>query len=463
MPETAWKIGSRIAAGVDYAWLHKIVESLHTGAPSKWAILCVCFKDDPAPLPALDLHRRLFTSEGAGTMNMVEFFSDMTHGQLDLGDSRVFGWYRLDRPRSDYVGNVYPEPSGKLNRNGLLDAARASATADKVDLSAFDGVVVSAYGSTDLCGWLGGMAALCDANSLRPSLLGQEMGHGYGLDHARRDGSNDDYRDPWDVMSTAAYPDRQAANPNYEQIGPGLNASCMRSRGWLDEKRVWQGPWTGFDSTITLRPLHHRNLAGYLAAQVGGYLVEFRVRDRWDAAIPRAAVLVHRFADNHSYLMPAVNGDEDLVEGDRFEAGRADIILRPHVVVNVLDIDEGGRTAKLQLSWRPPQPPDRYHEIFGHLFGGVAVDGGGGVIVNGQFHPVPPRGPEYGLLSALGQYLATDSTGSVAAGNQVKRDLLRQVVKQALTLHAAIEEVTHSPPGYGQGHHPMRDNETHQR
>lgn len=434
-------------AAFDYAWLDRIIATLHGGAPSKWAILCVCFKDDPTSLPALDHHRKLFTNEGAGTMNMVEFFSDMSHGQVDVGDSKVFGWYRLDRPRSDYVGNVYPQPAGKLNRNGLLDAARAAATADKVDLSKFDGVVVSAFGGTDLCGWVGGMAALCDANSLQPSLLGQEMGHGYGLDHARLNGSTADYQDPWDVMSTAAWPDRQAANADYVSIGPGLNSACMRSRGWLDEKRVWTGPYAGFDTVVTLRPLHHRHLSGYLAAEVGPYLVELRVRERWDAAIPRPAVLIHRFQDNHSYLIPGSSGSEDLSEGDRFEVGSAVQVWRPHMVVQVLDVDEGGRTAKIQLSWRPAQLLEKF-DVVGKIFGGVAVDGGGGVLVNGQFHPVPPRGPEYQLLSALAQALSTDVTPSVAAGTQYRRDLLRRVVGHALAMHAELDEVTHSPPGF---------------
>jgi hypothetical protein len=100
---------------------------------------------------------------------------------------------------------------------------RQAAIADGVDLSRFAGVVVSMAGSVDLFGYLGGMAAFCDSLSLQPSLLGQEMGHGYGLDHARRDWSHDDYQDPYDVMSTAnAY---EATHPEWENVGPGLCAA----------------------------------------------------------------------------------------------------------------------------------------------------------------------------------------------------------------------------------------------
>ena len=59
------------------------------------------------------------------------------------------------------------------------------------------------------------------------------MGHGYGLDHSRRDGADADYQEPWDIMSTlAAY---SAPDPDYANRGPGLNAWNMRGRGWLDE------------------------------------------------------------------------------------------------------------------------------------------------------------------------------------------------------------------------------------
>jgi len=46
-------------------------------------------------------------------------------------------------------------------------------------------------------------------------------------------------------------------NPDYTDIGPGLNAQNIRSRGWLEESRVWTSVG-GFDATVTLRPLHWR-------------------------------------------------------------------------------------------------------------------------------------------------------------------------------------------------------------
>ena len=362
-----------------------------TTIPTPWAVLLVKFADDPNPDPDKTIYERLFTTAGAGTDNMVKFFADMSHGQLDLSASKVFGWYRLSANRSSYVGNVYPQPAGKLNRNGLLDAARAVAAAAGVDLSKFSGVVVSAYGSTDLCGWIGGMAALCDQHSLQPSLLGQEMGHGYGLDHARRDGSPDDYQDPWDVMSTAAWPWMEEPETEYTDVGPGLNAWCMRSRGWLRESRVWSSP-DAFDATVTLRPLHRPDLPGFLAAQLGPYLAELRVPERWDGAIGDATVLVHRFEDNHSYLMTGSAGQQALTAGSVFEVGRLDWIYAPYTRLDVIAIDVHAETATLHLSHRTASPRPRVPEEVGLILGGIAVGGDG--------NRDPARGPHQASTAA---------------------------------------------------------------
>ena len=37
--------------------------------------------------------------------------------------------------------------------------------------------------------------------------------------------------------------------------------------------------------------------------------------------------------------------------------------------------------------------PGRQYEAGGYIVGGVAVDGGGGLVVNGVYHPVDPWGP----------------------------------------------------------------------
>ena len=413
---------------------------------SSWAVLLVKFSDDPAGDPDLTIYEKLFTSAGAVTDNMLAFFSDMSHGCLDLSGSRVFGWYTLSARRSDYVGNVYPQPAGKLNRNGLLDAGKAAAIAAGVDLTRFDGVVVSAYGSTDLCGWIGGMAALCDQHSLQPSLLGQEMGHGYGLDHARRDGSTADYQDPWDVMSTAAWPWMEEPNPDYTDIGPGLNAWNMRSRGWLDESRVWSASGA-FDTTVALRPLHWRELSGFLAAQIGPYLVEFRVPERWDAAIGDAVVLVHRFEDNHSYLMAADDGAQPLTRGSVFTRGRDDWLYQDYYRVEVTALDPHQHTATLHLRARPRIPFPRVPQIVGTIVGGIEVDGDGILILpGGKIVHVPPRGPILELLTQIATLAETELTGDVALGLATRRSLLRSIVASSEALYDENDLVSTSPP-----------------
>ncbi len=427
-----------------------VLDELQGRIRSPWAILLVRFSDDKGPSPALKKYQDLFTSKSTD-LNMVEFFSDMSHGRLDVSGSKVFGWYTLAAKRADYVGNVYPQPAGKLNRNGLLDLARATAAAAGVALGDYSGVVVSGFQHVDLCGWVGGMAALCDSFSLTPSLLGQEMGHGYGLDHARLDGSADDYRDPWDVMSTAAYPSFQAPHPEFDTAGPGLNACSMRSRGWLDETRVWVSPTPDAEVRIQLRPLHRTDLPGFLAAQLGPYLVEFRAKERWDAAIPRPCVLVHRFELNHSYLMPAQDGSQDLVKGSRFVAGNPSVLLRDFFEVEVTDIDAAGQTATILLRQRAAHNV-RLPDLVAEVFGGVAVDGGGRVFVNGKVHIVPPRSPVLALLEQVGRYIevGTYETG-VDTALAAQREALAGIVRIAIALHSEARAISGHPPGYTTG------------
>jgi hypothetical protein len=422
------------------------IGALTRGEASPWAVLVVRFSDDPDPTTSLATYENVFTSAGTGTMNVVDYFHEMSHGHIDVSGTQVFGPYTLDRPRADYVGNVYPQPKGKLNRNGVLDLARATATSAGIDLSEFAGVVVCGTPTLDMCGWVGGFAALCDDSSRQPSLLGQEMGHGYGLDHSRRHGSEDDYQDAWDTMSTAgAY---MASHPTYGAVGPGLNAWNMRLRGWLRESRVHViASNQSADETVVLRPLHSRELSGTLALDVGNYLVEFRVRERWDAGIPRSCVLVHRAGDNRSYLMQGQSGNADLVAGDRFEVGLANLPFGEHVLVEVQSIDEAGKAATVHVVYRPNVKPDVPRLDGGQLFGGITVDGGGFIVIGGKVIPVPPRGPVYDLVVSVGRLLEATEESHRLGQPAIRSRALQHVVRSVGGVARDIELVTHTPPG----------------
>ena len=185
------------------AFLSPVIAGFFSGLLARqrtpWLVVVIRFKDDP-PIVVFDglpngkridvlaHHRRLFTKAGTGTMNMVDYFLDNSHGKIDVSDSEVVGVYTIPYKRADYIGNVAtaagqdrPRRSARCRTGGGI---RPQDRPDRVL-----GVVVCGYTPLDLCGWVGGMAALCDLNSLSPDLLGQEMGHGYGSDHSGLDGS----------------------------------------------------------------------------------------------------------------------------------------------------------------------------------------------------------------------------------------------------------------------------------
>lgn len=171
-----------------------------------------------------------------------------------------------------------------------------------------------------------------------------------------------------------------ANDPNYTLVGPGLNAWNMRRRGWLLEHRVWTAWRQGVDTTVVLRPLHRRDLDGYLAVEIGPYLIELRVPDRWNANIGLPSmivpvVLVHLFDANQSYLMPGTAGEQGLLQGSRFQVGNLDqpYLFEFSLGVDALQIDPVGLSAKLRLRYRPAVNDG----IQGQTFGGVDRGGGG--------------------------------------------------------------------------------------
>jgi hypothetical protein len=393
-----------------------------------WAILLCKWNDMLTEAKPRSFFEKLFTASGRGSRNMVDFFEDMSHGSVDVGGSQVFGWLTLPKQRSDYKGSG-ANPQGRMD---LINWAKQAATAAGINLSPFLNVVICMNATptvgTDLFG--GGAGVVCDTNVLHGSILGQEMGHGYGLDHSRRDGTTADYTDPWDVMSTwdGCW---MAPHNDYALIGPGLNAANMRGRGWLDETRVWALRWPAMNQLVELRPLHRRDLAGHLAAELpapGGQgrtlLIEFRVREGWDAAMPRSAVLIHRFEGNRSYLMQGQSGRSDLVDGDIFDYGSEKFPYHPYGRVEVVQIDDSSRTATLRLSYRLAsallgdchplgRPPELPYKV--------------ALVLPDRIVPISPWDRVVSVLEQLAVYTSVDSVTDPIARDAVRRSALVEI------------------------------------
>lgn len=430
---------------------------------SRWAILLLRFNNEQnlsASAPPLDFYERLFTGKGAGTLNIPSFFSDMSHGQLDLSESKVFDWMTINANRSDYVGNVLNKdvPKGKFNRNGLMALGYQTALANKVPLNEYQGIVYSFAGLIDLFGVLGGMAAVCDTGSLWPSLLGQEMSHGYGLDHSRADGSLTDYLDIWDIMSTNVGGTFSTADANYNFVGPGMNAWNMRSRGWLDESRVWKPLFEHFGTQdVVLRPLHRRDLTGYLAAELGPYLVEYRVPERWDTGLEGGSgILVHRFVDwdNRSYVMgpPAAEELTSLFAahpqkaGEIFQVGNESNIFDVMYRCEVLAINDPAHTATIRLSYRAaaeqPSPHQRPYQI-----GPLGSDGGGLYVQGETVHRIPPYGPIVEIMQQVAAHANAASIRDPAIRSLAQAAALQGIALQAANAIRALDPIrAPSPP-----------------
>jgi hypothetical protein len=376
---------------------------------------------------------QMFTAAGSGTLNVVDWFQDNTHGQIDMTGNQVFGWLTLTETLADYNNK---RTNGTYGRWKIIDLGRAAAVAAGIDLSTFAAVVVVTNVGVDLFGGLGGVCCTAVTAGLRyweihaaPSVLCQEMIHALGIyEHTRRHGSQADYQDPYDVMSifTSAL---GGHHPNYagRPIGPGLNAAFMERCGWLDHTRAGS-----FQQPVVLRPLHRRDLSGPLYLPIDRYYVEYRPSRRWDTGLP-SVVLVHYIADSTSYLAA------ELRVGEEFSWGNPLSIFEPHGTIRVDAIDDNAETATISAALTPAFPVPVAGPAWS-LFQSEFAGGAGWVILGGKLIPIPPRSPALQLIEAA---VALVNMNSIQLDPALKMTALTSIYAQALTqVRAAYEELT---------------------
>jgi hypothetical protein len=360
----------------------------------KLAILLCKFSDSAeTETNPESFYEDLFTKRGTGGLN--DYWIAASLGAINLDGSQVFGWKTLETTRAAFL-SAHPGRGDKVR--GAIDAFQLDQTQYVAFVAIFNADMTD--GGTEpprfvLANWPG------DVNV---TFLAHETGHVFGLEHSfdhstrKLDPSyqEGEYYDRHDIMSTWNV-DGDTGH-RFSPRGPLLNVANLDRLGWLPAARVWHAMKNSSHSyEVDIVALEHPEVAGYLAAQAGGWIAEFRMPDGFDGGLARPAVLFHdESANPNSYIIASdsVNNIHEWQPGqvhgnslifDRFGGTRT----------TVVSFDLQKKTARLRIQVKATKPPFiDPAEIFGIGIGQLPRHGVILVLKNGKIIPIPVPGPE---------------------------------------------------------------------
>jgi hypothetical protein len=347
----------------------------------KLAVLLCKFRDSVnVESQSEDFFKDLFISRGSGGLN--DYWSDASLGSINLDGTEVFNWRTIDQNRDDYISDR-PDRASKIQ--GAVDA-------HGVDRSNYAGIVALFNVDPGDSGAAGGV--LGGPNNDNVTFLAHETGHLFGLSHSYDQSTRKtntwsapgEYWDRHDIMSAMNV--HSHIHARFGQRGPLLCTANLDYMEWLPSSRVWREPITSsFSECIDLVPLGHPEIPGYLAAKIAGYHIEFRTRDRWDAGIPRATVLIHSMFGGNAVVMASdkANWVNDWQAGQSFGPSQAQVTISGGVRISIADIDLSRGKARVCIT-RTAQ------KMEGVLFLGAIAVGDGWVLLKDVLFRVPPKG-----------------------------------------------------------------------
>lgn len=335
-----------LAGGVD------AVPPARTGS-RRWLTIACKFSDIATEQKAIAFFRGQYGEE---TGRLGHYWRDVSYGRIDLSGSDAVGWYVLPHPRAHYV--TKDDRGNESADLGALFRDCTQAADAGVDYDTLFGINLMFNGELDGYAWGGSYCAVLDGrqrcfpatwnppwafNNLAP--LAHEMGHGFGLPHSdNSDGDDDEYDNPWDVMSDGW---SNAVNDATYGTRPKHIAMVQRDRlGWVDAARKHTlMPFEGHESVrvaldYASLPAGQSSNLQMLVLQAHQapdpysgifYTLEARRRGNshpYEGALAGDAVIIHRVGPGYSFIARSQDADRPPAdvsnnEGSMFKPGES--------------------------------------------------------------------------------------------------------------------------------------------
>lgn len=312
----------------------------HRLGPQKWVTILCRFGDSTGVTPEpVTFFEDLMTF-------MDNYWKELSYDNINLSGSQVVGWFNLPQSRAAYLDDPTTHFAGHtLNFGKIAEDCTAAADA-AVNFPDFDGINLMFNQDLDCCSWGGSLTLTRDGVTEtyhmtwmatwgwgNQGVLGQEMGHGFGLPHSSGPYAAT-YDSNWDVMSNA-FGTCSLPGPDFGCVGVHTIGLHKDALGWIPDARRYVAT-SDPNQLIFIERLAQPGASEFLVAKIpiGGsttnfYTVESRKFVGFDNQVPGEAIVIHtvdttRGDRNAQVVDPDGNDDPNddgaqWLPGERFE------------------------------------------------------------------------------------------------------------------------------------------------
>ncbi|MGX5527046.1 hypothetical protein [Bacillus toyonensis] len=290
----------------------------------RWAVLLCKCQDTPNNQTAQQFFVQLFTP---GLGGAIDYWSDMSFGELDLTNSSVFSWVTLpittqqalNTRRSDAIGMGIA-----AHRTAGRDLRNFNQILVYIDVP-FIGQNIIEPGQQGAGSFNG--QALIDQGAMRSDFIMHEMGHGHGLKNESYDIMGNAYGDPYCIMSAITYGGANPTfmDPRFGPSGPSLCSPYVFAKNWLPELNMVTVESNGkrpkttrltlnpFERVTTVRP--QVAIIHFTHPFPTTYFIDYHRTTGWDRGLAQDAVVVRQYRSGKSYYAGKIATSVGFAEG----------------------------------------------------------------------------------------------------------------------------------------------------